>query len=195
MRATALQPPPPTPITLMRVPVPASSSISYFRSSISMSPSIMPMVTSLLQHFSDPGCIFPLQPGVLLQLCGIHRETRGGTPRGVVQFERPILNAFGETEACLALEDFLGGIAQAGQFGAGAGEEDAADERPFHADAREFAAYETEQLFRAGAQNAVDDVAVHFTRLAIFGGGQFHQNILGEALGAVSYTHLTLPTI
>src|SRR5450756_2216856 len=183
MRATALQPPPPTPITLMRVPVPASSSISYFRSSISMSPSIMPMVTSLLQHFSDPGCIFPLQPGVLLQLCGIHRETRGGTPRWVVQFERPILNAFSEAKARLALEDFLGGIAQAGQFGAGAGEEDAADERPFHADAREFAAYEAEQLFRAGAQNAVDDVAVHFTRLAIVGGGQFHQNIVGGSLG------------
>src|SRR5664279_893431 len=156
MRATALQPPPPTPITLMRVPERASSSISYFRSSISMSPSMMPMVTSLLQHFPDPGCIFPLQPGMLLQLRGIHGETRSGTPRGVVQFERPILNAFGKAEARLALEDFLGGIAQAGQFGAGTGEEDAADERAFHADAGEFAAHEAEQLFGAGPQNAVD---------------------------------------
>jgi hypothetical protein len=32
MRATALHPPPPTPMTLMRVPPRASSSISYLRS-------------------------------------------------------------------------------------------------------------------------------------------------------------------
>ena len=88
--------------------------------------------------------MFLLQPGVLLQLRGVHRETRGGTPRGVVHFERPILNAFGEAEARLALEDFLGGIAQPGQLGAGAGEEDAADEGAFHADAGELAAHETE---------------------------------------------------
>src|ERR1039457_5273699 len=184
MRATALQPPPPTPITLIRVPVRASSSISYFRSSISisMSPSMMPMVASLLQHFADPGCTSLLQPGMFLQLRGVHGETRGGTPRGVVQFERPILNAFGETEACLALEDILGGIAQAGQFGAGAGEEDAADERAFHADAGEFAAYEAEQLRRAGAQNAIDHGALHFARLAIFRGGEFHQDVLGGAI-------------
>src|SRR5260370_38291892 len=114
MRSTALQPPPPTPITLMRVPVRASSSISYFKSSISISPSMMPMVTSLLQHFLDPGCIFLSQPGVLLQLCGIHRETRGGAPDRGVHCERPILNAFGTTKARLALQDFLGDIAQAG---------------------------------------------------------------------------------
>src|ERR1039457_1592495 len=160
MRATALQPPPPTPITLMRVPVRTSSSISYFRSSISMSPSMMPMVTSLLQHFSDPGCIFLPQPGMFLQLRRIHRQTRGGTPRGIVKFERPILKAFGEAEARLALQDFLGGIAQAGQFGAGAGEEDAADEGVFHADARKFAAHEAEQLLGAGADNAVDHRAL-----------------------------------
>src|SRR5271154_1551515 len=107
MRATALHPPPPTPITLMRVPVRASSSISYFRSSISISPSMIPMVTSLLQHFPDPGCIFLAQPGVLLQLCGIHRETRGGTPHGVVHFEWPVLNAFGQAKTRLALQDLL----------------------------------------------------------------------------------------
>src|ERR1035441_3528560 len=122
MRATALQPPPPTPITLMRVPVRVSSSIAYFKSSISMSPSMMPMVTSLLQHFSDPVCIFLDQPRMLLQLRRIHRETRGGAPRGIVQFQRPILNAFGEAESRLALQDLFRGIAQAGQFGAGAGE-------------------------------------------------------------------------
>src|SRR5258708_22435919 len=183
MRATALHPPPPTPITLMRVPVRASSSISYFKSSISISPSMMPMVTSLLQHFLDPGCIFLSQPCVLLQLCGIHRETRGSTPHGVVHFERPVLNAFGETKARLALQDFLGDIAQAGQLGARARKEDSADERAFHSDACEFAAYEAEQLFRAGSQNAIDEVARHFPRLAIFRGGQVHQNILRVALG------------
>src|ERR1035437_9935629 len=131
MRATALQPPPPTPITLIRVPVRASSSISYFKSSISISPSMMPMVASLLQHFADPGCTSLLQPGMFLQLRGVHGETRGGTPRGIVQFERPILNAFGETEARLVLEDVLSHVAQAGQFGAAAAEEDAADEGAF----------------------------------------------------------------
>src|ERR1035438_6903921 len=182
MRATALQPPPPTPITLIRVPVRASSSISYFKSSISTSPWMMPMVTSLLQHSSDPGCIFPSQPGMFLQLRRIHRQSRGGTPRGIVQFERPILNAFGQAEARLALQDFLRGIAQTGQFGAGAGEEDAADERVFHADAGQFAAYEAEQLFGAGAENAVDHRALHLARLAIFGGRQFHQDILPGVL-------------
>src|ERR1035441_8329418 len=175
MRATALEPPPPTPITLIRVPVRASSSISYFKSSISISPLTMPMVASLLQHLADPVCIFLLQPGVFFQLRGVHRETRGGTPRGVVQFERPILNVFGETEADLALENVLGNVAQAGQFGAAADEEDAADERAFHADAGEFGAYEAEQFFRAGGQNAVDDHALHFARLAVLRGGQFHQ--------------------
>src|SRR5664279_2857326 len=120
MRATALQPPPPTPITLIRVPDRASSSISYFRSSISMSPSMMPMVTSLLQHLSDPGCFFLLQPGVLLQLGGIHGEPGDGAPRGVVVFERPILNSLGEAEARLALQNLFGDIAHAGQLGAGA---------------------------------------------------------------------------
>src|SRR5450432_1899492 len=183
MRATALHPPPPTPITLMRVPLRASSSISYFRSSIFKSPSMMPMGTSSLQHFFDPICIFLLQPGVLLQLRGKHGQARGGTPRGVVQFDWPILNALGEAEARLALEDFLGGIAQAGQFGACTGEEDAADERAFHADAREFAADELEQLRGAGSHNAVDQVARRFARLAILGGGQLHQDILGSVLG------------
>src|SRR5580765_5253463 len=114
MRATALQPPPPTPITVMRVPVRASSSIAYFKSSISISPSMSPMVTSSLQHLPDPGCMFFLKQGVLLQLCRVHGEPRGGTPRRVVQFERPILYALGEAEARLALQDLLGGIAQAG---------------------------------------------------------------------------------
>src|ERR1035441_961127 len=120
MRATALQPPPPTPITLIRVPGRASSSISYFKSSISMSPSMMPMVASLLQHFADPGCTSLLHSGMFLQLRGVHGKTRGGTPRGVVQFERPVLNTFGETEAGLALQDIFGDVAQAGQFGAAA---------------------------------------------------------------------------
>src|SRR5689334_24570110 len=43
MRATALQPPPPTPTTLMRVPRLVSSSITYFKSS--MSESISPIVS------------------------------------------------------------------------------------------------------------------------------------------------------
>src|SRR5258707_7368630 len=107
MRATALQPPPPTPITLIRVPVRASSSIAYFKSSISISPSMSPMVTSSLQHLPDPGCMFLFEQRMLLQLCRVHRETRGGTPRGVVQFEWPILNALGEPEARLALQDLL----------------------------------------------------------------------------------------
>src|ERR1035438_7699594 len=183
MRATALQPPPPTPITLIRVPVRASSSISYFKSSISMSPSMMPMVVSSLQHFADPGCTFLLQPGVLLQLRGVHGETRGGTPRGVVQFDWPVLNTLGETETGLALEDVLGDVAQAGQFGAAAAEENTADEGAFHADAGEFAAHEAEQLFGAGSQDAVDQGALRFARLAIFRGGQFHQDFLGGTFG------------
>src|ERR1035438_6929605 len=185
MRATALQPPPPTPITLIRVPVRASSSISYFKSSISisMSPSMMPMVASLLQHFADPGCTSLLHPGMFLQFRGVHGETRGGTPRGVVQFDRPILNAFGETEAGLALEDILGDVAQAGQLGAAAAQEDAADEGAFHADTGEFAAYEAEQFFGAGAQDAVDEGTLRFARLAILRGGQFHQDILVRAFG------------
>src|ERR1035437_2073390 len=138
---------------------------------------------SLLQHFADPGCTFLLQPGVLLQLRGVHGETRGGTPRGVVKLERPVLNTFGETETGLALEDVLGDVAQAGQFGAAAAEENAADERAFHADAGEFAAYEAKQLLGAGAQNAVDQGALRFARLAIFRGGQFHQDLLGGAFG------------
>jgi len=44
---------------------------------------------------------------------------------------------------------------------------DAADEGAFHADAGEFAAYEAEQLFGAGAQDAVDEGALRFARLAI----------------------------
>src|SRR5437899_3364219 len=182
MRDTALQPPPPTPITLMRVPVRASSSSSYFRSSMSMSPSMMPMVTSSLQHFFNPGCLFFTQPGVLLQFCGIHRESRGGTPHGIVQFEQPILNAFGETEARLALENLLGSIAQARQLGSRAGEEDAADESTLHPDARELAAHKAEQLFGTGRQDAVDSMTRHFARLAIFGRRQLHQDILGRVL-------------
>src|SRR4051794_27577309 len=102
MRATALQPPPPTPITLIRVPERASSSISYFKSS--RSPSIIPTGASSLQHFSDPGRVLLLELRLFLQLCGIHREARGGTPRRIVQLVGPIHNPFGDSEARLALQ-------------------------------------------------------------------------------------------
>src|SRR4051812_30824291 len=98
MRATALHPPPPTPITLMRVPVRASSSISYLRSFKSMSPSMMPILL-LLQHFSNPGRIFLLQSCLLLELRRIHRQARGGTPGRIVHFERPVQDSLGESKA------------------------------------------------------------------------------------------------
>src|SRR5476649_1959782 len=85
IRATAFHPPPPTPITLIRVPRRASSSISYFRSSISES--ISPIFTSLAQShlatifsFQDlcqpsGGFLLVLKPA--LQLGRVHGKAGG----------------------------------------------------------------------------------------------------------------------
>src|SRR5580700_5361520 len=97
MRATALQPPPPTPITLIRVPRRASSSISYFRllMSLSMNPMLV-LLTNLptyksfsnLQNLSQNPAGSPLF--LCLQFGGIHRQAGDHTPLRTVHRLRPV---------------------------------------------------------------------------------------------------------
>src|SRR5436853_7888599 len=107
MRATALQPPPPTPITLMRVPRRGSSSNSYFKSSMSesMIPTLLPPARNawrLLENSPQPRRILALMLGLFLELGRIHGQPCRGTPLRIVQFQGPVLNAVGDPEAGLA---------------------------------------------------------------------------------------------
>src|ERR1022692_32546 len=183
MRATALHPPPPTPITLMRVPRRASSSISYFRSS--MSASMMSSIVSSLSNrvisvISQPAGVCP--PFLSLELGGVHGESRGGRPLGIVHALGPVLNSKRQAEARLALQDAFGNIAKRGRAGRAAGEEDTAHQGAIHPHAGQFGAHETEQFLGAGFDDLVDETARRVTVLAIPGGGQIHQHVFGAGL-------------
>src|SRR5215472_10316431 len=196
MRATALQPPPPTPITLMRVPVRASSSRVYFRSSESesMTPTrCLPASSAwhLFENSSQPRRILALILGLFLELGRVHGQPSHRAPLRIVQLLRPVLNTLGETEAGLALENFFGGVAQAGHSGAGPCKKDSADQRAVHPHAREFAAHETEQLVGAGFDNPVHDLALHLASPPVFERGQLDEDVV-RAVGGQRAAELHL---
>jgi len=68
----------------------------------------------------------------VLQLGRIHGKAGSRAPLRIVHFIRPILDAFGQTESGLSLQDFLGGVAKSRQPGAAAGKKDAADQGAVH---------------------------------------------------------------
>src|SRR3954452_252058 len=91
MRATALHPPPPTPITLILVPPRDSSSISYFRSFIFL-PKV-PAYRLLSSHdLPDPSPRLALLLQLRLDLRRIHRQARRHAPLGIVQIAGPVLD-------------------------------------------------------------------------------------------------------
>src|SRR6185437_8662209 len=137
MRATALQPPPPTPITLMRVPRCASSSISYFRSSMSESISAIRFLLApvpLLQNFSVPAGALTLFLHVQLEVGRIHGQARRRGPLRIPHVLGQLVDVVAEAETRAALQDALGDIAKIRQAGRGAGQEHAAHQRAIHAD-------------------------------------------------------------
>ena len=88
MRATAFEPPPPTPITLIRVPCEPLLPISNFRSSISRIDAMPIWSPPLLATFipSSPAAARSRCSSRLrFQLRRIHRQTGGRGPRGIVQ--------------------------------------------------------------------------------------------------------------
>src|SRR5690349_6634278 len=93
MRATALEPPPPTPKTRIRVRGAISSWITNFSASSAMD--------SLLQsadHQSHESPGSPLRRPVQLQLRRIHRQAGRGGPDRAVQLLRPIFDPLGQTQ-------------------------------------------------------------------------------------------------
>src|SRR5437868_2262523 len=95
MRLTAFDPPPPTPITLIRVPRPPSSSISYFKLSISASLfaiSTLPSIgqTALSQNLPQPPGAFAVLFRLLFDLRRVHREPRRHRPLRAFQLVGPI---------------------------------------------------------------------------------------------------------
>src|SRR5579863_2494098 len=121
MRATAFDPPPPTPTTLMRAPLRLSSCSSYFR------PSKSPLSSAIADSFRLPqdlrqqsfGLAFQLS--LHLQFRGVHGQAGGRGPRRVVDLRRPVLDAHCEAVARLAFENALGHIAHGAQPRAAAG--------------------------------------------------------------------------
>src|ERR1017187_6637383 len=174
-RDTALQPPPPTPITLIRAPLRASSWISYFR--LSMSDSAIAICLSLrgrayarplLQDFAQPTASFPLMFGLGFQLRRIHGQPCGYAPLRIVHLLRPILNPHRQAIARLALQDARGDVAKVGEPGRRSGEKHAAQQGVLHPHPRQFGAHEVEEVFAAGLQHLVDEHAGGFAALTIF---------------------------
>src|SRR5581483_612789 len=92
IRATALEPPPPTPTTLIFVPNSASSSIKNFKSSAILC-ALFSLRNCLLQNQTGQPrrCPFPfaLQP----KASAIHGQTGRRRPHWIVQFLRPFIDA------------------------------------------------------------------------------------------------------
>src|ERR1700723_1625681 len=100
MRPTAFDPPPPIPITLMRAPLRVSSCSSYLRSSISYLLIFSPRRRlGLSQNPSQHAHRLPFQVHLAAQARRIHCQARGGGPRGIVQFFRPIEKTLSEPDA------------------------------------------------------------------------------------------------
>ena len=68
----------------------------------------------------------------VIQLGRVHCQTGRRTPFRIVQFLRPILDSFGQSKSCLALQHFFSGIAKARKFGSAAGKKYAADQGGDH---------------------------------------------------------------
>src|SRR6185295_17616166 len=164
MRATAFEPPPPTPTTLIRAPFRLSSCSSYFSRSNPVSSNDIfrsfflvriAVCLHLPQHPRQNTDRLALQLALHFQSRRIHGQTRGGSPGRIVYFRRPILDPDRQTIARLAFQYALGDVARAAQLPTAAGEDDPSDQRPFHAHAREFAPHIIEKLARTRFENFV----------------------------------------
>src|SRR5580658_3276010 len=147
MRATAFEPPPPTPKTRILVLGATSSSIVNFNASSAMcapwfSICFFDFITVPLPCYPTHEARKP-PPGRLMQLQfrGVEREPRSRGPRRILQLLGPICEAFGQSVAGLAIQNALGHIAHTVQKRAAAGEHDPLQQIALHADALEFGAH------------------------------------------------------
>src|SRR5262249_40926082 len=155
-------------MTLMRVPMRASSSSSYFKPSISesMIPTLrLPAGNRLFQNPPQPRRILALMLVLFLELGRIHGQPGHGTPLRIVQFQRPVLHAIGETKGVRAREAFSGGLARARHLRPPPRQKPAPPQRAVHPYARKSAAHELKQPLRTSFNNPVAPLALHFARL------------------------------
>src|SRR5690242_3032730 len=102
MRFTALHPPPPMPITLMRAPARISSWISYFNESMSSS---IASSAFLPQHPAQQAGRLLLLLRMGLELGRVHRQPRHRGPGRIVDLLRPIRDPDRQPLARLRVED------------------------------------------------------------------------------------------
>ena len=173
MRATALQPPPPTPITLIRAPG-AGLLFDFVLQRVHIAvddPHRCYLPASYLQN-----AVAAAPPALLLRLrSSAWPSTWPGPPRWSTRVSissGQSIDAHRQAVARLAAEDALGHVAQARQARRRA---PVSTTPPIsacvHAHARQFPVHVLEQLLGARLQNLVDQAARHFARLAVLRAG------------------------
>src|SRR5918994_224110 len=203
MRLTALPPPPPTPITLMRAPARrSSSSISRnsfgwpstrsrtnetvrFGSNINASPCLHRALEELPEQRPEP----PREScdradahraagfrrlAALCKKCQSHRRCEGRT----VDVVREAADANRRPAPDGEIKDLLGDLGQPVEDGAAAGEHDPGIERFFVSRTPDFVPHQVEDLFRARLQDLRQDAPRHDACAPAAHARDFHRFVL-----------------